>query len=481
MKRFLGVLLAGTLVLGGLAGCAQAEFKVSPLTITPSQVVPGEPFTASAEITNVGNADGVYTATLTVNGTEVATKDIAVAAGGTEQVSFTLTEETPGIYEIALNDITVSLKLLSTDEIVRNAIQSMYKVDTYQFDMKIIMNMSGVVDDEEVDVKINIDSNGTADNVNRRMWAEVELAMEMTIPEEEKMVAGVEMYIIGNDSYTLVEVEDETSPWMKERLPVGSWSEMTEVDTQVAILETGGATLKGSERVRGEDCYVLQIIPDEEKLVEMVLQETTMSGEQVPAMTEEIFEELVKDAIVKQWVRKDNFSIAKLEVIMEGEITPDMVTGYGEGKLTVKMTMTILTYGYNKPVYIELPTEAKEAISWEDTGLSEAAETELINIQTATIALMVDNQLSILPNPVTVATNDMTAFPDTTAATSKGTDPNGNTYDGNDKAGFILYQHDITADGAQTGLVNYVATRYTIGTYIVDSTGTVTQVTTGYE
>jgi len=31
---------------------------------------------------NVGGADGVYTATLTVNGTEVATKDIAVAAGG---------------------------------------------------------------------------------------------------------------------------------------------------------------------------------------------------------------------------------------------------------------------------------------------------------------------------------------------------------------------------------------------------------------
>jgi len=50
--------------------------------LPPSQVVPGETFTVSAEIMNVGGADGVYTATLTVNGTEVATKDIAVAAGG---------------------------------------------------------------------------------------------------------------------------------------------------------------------------------------------------------------------------------------------------------------------------------------------------------------------------------------------------------------------------------------------------------------
>ncbi len=114
----------------------------------------------------------------------------------------------------------------------------------------------------------------------------------------------------------------------------------------------------------------------------------------------------------------------------------------------------------------------------------EATETELANIQTAVIAMMVDNNLTSLPNPVAVATNDMSAFPDATSvagSADKLVDPNGNAYTVGDKGGFILYQHDIIADAAQTGLVNHVATQTTRGTYTVDAQGTVTQMTTGYE
>jgi len=45
----------------------------------------------------------------------------------------------------------------------------------------------------------------------------------------------------------------------------------------------------------------------------------------------------------------------------------------------------------------------------------------------------------------------------------------------------VLFDHDITADAANTSLVNYTATQYTKGTYTVNAMGTVTQVTTGYE
>jgi len=115
-------------------------------------------------------------------------------------------------------------------------------------------------------------------------------------------------------------------------------------------------------------------------------------------------------------------------------------------------------------------------------GQTEAAQTELKNIQTAVIAMMTDNGLSALPNPVTTATKDMAAFPDATSAviTVKVKDPQGNAYAAGDKNGYILFGHDITGDNAQTSLVNYVATQYTKGTYTVDAKGTVTQVTTGY-
>ena len=119
-------------------------------------------------------------------------------------------------------------------------------------------------------------------------------------------------------------------------------------------------------------------------------------------------------------------------------------------------------------------------------GETEAKETEFANIQSAVHAMMVDNELAELPNPVTSATNDMAAFPSVAAIGTgsgyKSTDPDGDAYDNDDKAGYTLYQHDIYGgDTSNTTTVNYVASRFTKGTYYVDKYGTVTQNSTGYE
>jgi type IV pilus assembly protein PilA len=117
-------------------------------------------------------------------------------------------------------------------------------------------------------------------------------------------------------------------------------------------------------------------------------------------------------------------------------------------------------------------------------GETEASETELSNVQSAVVAMMVDNGLTTLPAPVGTATANMSLFPDSTTvagSANKTQDPNGNGYGAGDQNGFVLYQHDITGDNATTTLVNYTATESTKGTYTVDASGTVTQVTTGYE
>ena len=116
-------------------------------------------------------------------------------------------------------------------------------------------------------------------------------------------------------------------------------------------------------------------------------------------------------------------------------------------------------------------------------GESEAADTEFANIQTSVIALMTDNQLDSLPNPVTVATANMSLFPDPTSAVTvaKLTDPEGATYQAGDGDGYILFGHDVVADNSVNATVNYVATEVSKGSYTVDSLGTVLQVLTGYE
>jgi len=483
MKRLLLVLLAVILVLGGLAGCTRAEFEVSRLTITPSQVVLGEAFTVSAEIKNVGGADGVYTAKLKVNGIEVATKDIAVASGATEKVSFTLTEETPGSYDIALNNTTASftvLKLPSADEMVDGVIQSMYDVSTYQFDLGMTMDMAGEAEGEAFEGTMTIDSSGVCDTLNRLM--RMEMIMSMTSPEEGKTEMGMEMYLIGNTQYILMEIPDTESMWVKSRMPVGTWQEITQVEPQIALLESAKVELIGSDKVRGVDCYVLQLTPDVEQLWQIPMYQVETTGGGLPDITEELIQEIFRSFSVKQWVEKDTYFLTKAEVQMDIELTPE-VTGFPEeeGELAMDITMTLLAYNYNKLFSIELPAEAEEAISLEGNESSDA-ETELANIQAATVALMVDNGLSELPNPVSIATDDMSAFPDTSlCGVDKILDTSGNAYmRGKDKDGYLLYQHDLTGDGSISHLVNYVSRQYTNGTYSVDKYGTVTQVTYGY-
>ena len=117
-------------------------------------------------------------------------------------------------------------------------------------------------------------------------------------------------------------------------------------------------------------------------------------------------------------------------------------------------------------------------------GETEAADTEFANVQTAIIAMMVDNQLSELPNPAGTATANMSLFPDTTSvagSANKLTDPDGDAYSGQDKDGYILYGHDVVADNSVNATVNYVATEMTKGTYTCDASGTVVQASTGYE
>ena len=115
-------------------------------------------------------------------------------------------------------------------------------------------------------------------------------------------------------------------------------------------------------------------------------------------------------------------------------------------------------------------------------GEAESKDTEFSNVQTAEVAMMVDNQLSTLPVPVAVSTNLMNAFPDaTTTAAAKGTAAFTGT-----KLGYLLYQHEIivdvdgdgvydVGDGDGVTLVNYVATNQTAYFYTVYPDGTVHQ------
>ena len=110
---------------------------------------------------------------------------------------------------------------------------------------------------------------------------------------------------------------------------------------------------------------------------------------------------------------------------------------------------------------------------------------EFWDVSTSAIAMMVDNGIPSIPNVISAASpdcttgsNEMDAWPDSTSVAGsedKQTDPNGRTYQAADKAGYVLFGHDITADNTASPLVNYTLFNKSQFCYTIESNGIVHQ------
>ena len=121
-------------------------------------------------------------------------------------------------------------------------------------------------------------------------------------------------------------------------------------------------------------------------------------------------------------------------------------------------------------------------------GEEVARKTEFADIQAAVHSMMTDNGLITIPSAISyaggTASDDMTAFPDSFSSVAGGdkvTDPEDYDYaDATDKAGYILYGHDITGSDEgnpnpdQTD-VNYISKSTTSYYYTCESDGTIRQ------
>lgn len=76
--------------------------EASNLKVSPSEVEVDQPVTITANLENVAEAQTTYHCCLVCQGKEVEAKDVTVAGGSTEKVSFALSQATPGVYKVEL-------------------------------------------------------------------------------------------------------------------------------------------------------------------------------------------------------------------------------------------------------------------------------------------------------------------------------------------------------------------------------------------
>jgi len=100
-------------VSGSFTVVAPAAFSISNLSIQPAQVKPGEAATVSVLVSNTGGKSGSYTVTLNINSVKEADKSVTIAAGGSQAVTFSVTRQEPGSYNVAIDGLSTSFIILA--------------------------------------------------------------------------------------------------------------------------------------------------------------------------------------------------------------------------------------------------------------------------------------------------------------------------------------------------------------------------------
>ncbi|MFC1909201.1 DUF5050 domain-containing protein, partial [Chloroflexota bacterium] len=90
-----------------------ARFEVKALSVEPRVVLTGQETIVTANISNIEETRGNYTAVLKVDGVKVKTKHITITGSAQETVTFTLAKEAAGTYEIDVGGAAESLTVLA--------------------------------------------------------------------------------------------------------------------------------------------------------------------------------------------------------------------------------------------------------------------------------------------------------------------------------------------------------------------------------
>jgi len=91
----------------------RSGFLVTDLSIQPAEVQPNETVTITVSVANTHDTWGIYSLVLKINGVKEAEKQANVDAGGSQDVSFSVTRGESGNYTVFINGLSGSFTVVA--------------------------------------------------------------------------------------------------------------------------------------------------------------------------------------------------------------------------------------------------------------------------------------------------------------------------------------------------------------------------------
>ncbi len=279
------------------------------------------------------------------------------------------------------------------DEITESVRINSTEVKTYKYDMNMTIDTLTGNETNVTEMTINVNAGGVEDIINKSMWMAMNINVNTSgdMGEDANMGAGeipnfgipegiaTEMYLINNTVYVKIDLGIPFMPalWIKMKPPVvdetynETYNEsylpfQDQLELLMTLRNSSNVTLLDDEVVDSTDCYVLKLELDFKKLLEFLMNQTTMDELGIPGFeNQDIMDtDKIEDTIdmmnmtMTGWIAKDTYLVMKAEATLDMTTTsPDTEE---EAKVAMDYTMTF--YDYNVPVTIELPAAAEAAM-----------------------------------------------------------------------------------------------------------------------
>jgi|WetSurMetagenome_2_1015567.scaffolds.fasta_scaffold12285_1 hypothetical protein len=257
---------------------------------------------------------------------------------------------------------TTERKTISPDEIMVNSLTTAEKLSTLKFDMGFKMNFDFEERGQSQNMSMQEIATGEINIPGKEMVLLADL--NMNIPNQSLQNMSADMYLTGGWIYMKANIPGAGISWKKMKLTDELWRQQSRMTSMTEFLKSPiNVEQLGSENIRGLDCYVLSITPDMKAVSEWMAGQT-FAGQSGMDPARLNMSPSMGDFKIKAWISKNDYLLAQQQIGIKFNLssgntaaaTPDT-----PGQITMDMDALLNYYDYQKPVVIQLPSEALNA------------------------------------------------------------------------------------------------------------------------